>query len=175
MEIAEEYSNLLAYVRSQWRADSERDAEDIVQDVVLNLFSRVDFSSPIENVVGYLYRSLKNKIIDLRRKKKLPTQSIDEESEMAKGKILKEIPDPGPDQIPLSKDEVMQRQLIQSIDLLNQEHQSIIYATEFEGYTFQELSEEWEIPIGTLLARKHRAMARLQKIMSKYSIEKTED
>jgi len=37
-------------------------------------------------------------------------------------------------------------------------------ATEFDGRSFRELSEEWQVPIGTLLARKSRA---LQKIRNK--------
>ncbi|MBC8487756.1 MAG: hypothetical protein H8D45_17135 [Bacteroidetes bacterium] len=66
--LVQEYSNLVSYVRRNWQGETY--AEDIVQDVALNLFTKVDFNTPIENLMAYMYRSLKNKIIDLRRKKR---------------------------------------------------------------------------------------------------------
>lgn len=64
-----EYQNLLSYAKRYWRGDGETDPEDVLQDVVLNLFSKVDLDSPIENLLAYTYRSLKNKMIDRQRKK----------------------------------------------------------------------------------------------------------
>jgi len=37
-----------------------------------------------------------------------------------------------------------------------------VIATEFDGRSFRELSEAWEIPIGTLLARKSRALRKVK-------------
>jgi len=31
--------------------------------------------------------------------------------------------------------------------------------------TYEELSEEWDVPVGTLLSRKHRALSKLHKIL----------
>jgi RNA polymerase sigma-70 factor (ECF subfamily) len=52
-----------------------------------------------------------------------------------------------------------------AIDNLSDDHREIVIATEIEGKTFVEISGETGIPIGTLLSRKHRAMANLQKIL----------
>jgi len=38
-------------------------------------------------------------------------------------------------------------------------------ATEFENRTYEELSEEWDVPLGTLLSRRHRALSKLNKII----------
>jgi DNA-directed RNA polymerase specialized sigma24 family protein len=40
-------------------------------------------------------------------------------------------------------------------------------ATELEGASYRELAEEWDEPIGTLLARKHRALRTLRKTLGK--------
>jgi DNA-directed RNA polymerase specialized sigma24 family protein len=45
-------------------------------------------------------------------------------------------------------------------------------ATEIDGYTFRELSKEWGLPMGTLLVRKHRAVAALQKELRDLMIER---
>ncbi len=56
--------------------------------------------------------------------------------------------------------------MFDTIEELRPDQQDIIIATELEGYTFEELSNEMEVPIGTLLSRKHRAIAKLQKLMN---------
>ena len=61
----EEYHLLKAYVNSRINDAADRDAEDIIQDVALKIFSRSDSLSPINNVAGYVYNSIKNKIIDV--------------------------------------------------------------------------------------------------------------
>jgi DNA-directed RNA polymerase specialized sigma24 family protein len=39
-------------------------------------------------------------------------------------------------------------------------------ATELDDYTFKELAEKWNEPIGTLLSRKSRAAKALRKALS---------
>lgn len=63
----EEYRSLRAYAKSRIDDTADRDAEDIVQDVALKLFSRRDNASPINNIAGYVYRAIRNKIVDLMR------------------------------------------------------------------------------------------------------------
>ena len=76
----EEYLKLKNYIRSYMSDKSDYDAEDIIQDVALNFFSRVDFETPVENLTGYIYRAIRNKIIDLQRntnrKKQIPMEEI---------------------------------------------------------------------------------------------------
>ena len=78
--IQDEQGKLRNYVRRYLRETSELQAEDVIQDVALNIYSKLDFSAPIENVAAFFYRSLRNRIIDLiRKRKKYYSQSIDEE------------------------------------------------------------------------------------------------
>ncbi|MCK4639081.1 MAG: RNA polymerase sigma factor, partial [Bacteroidales bacterium] len=146
------------------------DAEDIVQDVALNIFTRVDFNSPVENVAGYIYRALRNKIIDIQRKKELPVDSMDKEEETKEGRIIKQIPDTEEEVPEIARNEAMQKKMMQAIEKLKPEQQEVIIATDFEGYTFEELSEETGVPIGTLLSRKHRAMAKLYNMLTDKTI-----
>ncbi len=52
----------------------------------------------------------------------------------------------------------MQDRLFSAIGALPADQQAVLVATELEGCRFRERVEEWDVPIGTLLARKHRAM-----------------
>ncbi len=59
--------------------------------------------------------------------------------------------------------------LIEALDRLEPGQRSVWIATEIEGYPFQELSKAWGVPMGTLLARKHRANAALQKELQDFN------
>ena len=164
-----EYSKLKNYIRSYISDKSDYDAEDIIQDVALNLFSRVDFETPVENLAGYIYRAIRNKIIDLERnknrKKQIPMEEI-KDHEIVKNWIS---------QIENHENhefrEIMLEKVFEAMEKLKPEFQGIIWATEFEGRTFQELSDELETPVGTLLSRKHRAIAALQMVFQKENPE----
>ena len=46
---------------------------------------------------------------------------------------------------------------------LKQVYRDIVIAIDFEEYTYKELSERTGIPAGTLMSRRHRALAELSK------------
>ena len=150
-----EYGRMVRFVRRMIDDTAERDAEDIVQDVMLSVFSQADVTLPIENLTAYVYQSLRNKVVDLlRRRKNVLTLS----------EMIEDMPDE-------TLRRVEQKELIdfvnQAIDALSDEQKAVILATEFEGFSFRELSEMWETPIGTLLARKSRALKEMRKKLTR--------
>lgn len=160
-----EYNKLLNYVRKNIE---ERffgsTPEDIVQDVALQLLSKLDIDQQIEDLGSYIYRSLKNKTIDLNRKKVFP-ESIDKpDADKLLYLSLALIPDETEYDF-LKESGVTAEHLYDSISMLKPDEQAIIMLTEFEGRSFAELSEKWDIPVGTLLSRKHRALAKLYKLL----------
>ena len=163
---AREYDNLVSYVRRNWHTVNEAEAEDIVQDVALNLFTKVDFNTPIENLFAYVYRSLKNKIIDLTRKKREDRLDDYQDEDSGENYLLRRLVDEIADTEEKAEHEQLLKLMLNTLEELRPDQQDIIVATELEGYTFEELSNELEIPIGTLLSRKHRAIAKLQKLMN---------
>lgn len=66
----EEYSSLRRYIQSKIKQTSESDAEDIIQEVALRIFSRSLDALPINNIGGFVYSAIKNKITDVIRSKK---------------------------------------------------------------------------------------------------------
>lgn len=72
-----ERQKLVNYVRSLVRDTADMDAEDVVQDVLLRILERTDMTTP-ENLAAYIYRSLRNRVIDNMRTRK-PTMSLDAE------------------------------------------------------------------------------------------------
>ncbi|PHR17209.1 MAG: RNA polymerase subunit sigma-24 [Fluviicola sp.] len=154
----DEYQSLKSYVNSRIRTSTDRDPEDIIQDVALRLFSGADRYAPINNVAGFVYHSIKNKIIDIMRKGKQTDNDADgnelkliEFTELLYGKSDNSYP------------EQMFEELKTAIMQLKKEYRDIILAVDFEGYSYSEISDETGIPQGTLMSRRHRAIALLHK------------
>jgi RNA polymerase sigma factor (sigma-70 family) len=172
MSIAEfltaERDRLIGYVRHLIDDAAERDGEDIVQDVALNLFSRADVLMPIETLSAYVYQSLRNRVIDyLRQRKNVISldESIDENGESS---LLQRLSDSLFDaEKEVSRAELRKR-IVNAIEHLPSEQKAVVIETEFNGQSFRDLSRDWGIPIGTLLARKSRALAKIRESLREF-------
>jgi len=154
----EEYGSLRSYVQSKIRDTSERDAEDIVQDVALRIFSRSDDAIPINNVGGFVYNAIRNRIIDImrgRKEKKLPSEHIDHQ--------WREFAEFFYGDADNSYSPEMEQALKKAVQDLKPPYRDIVIAIDFEGYHYKEIAEKTGIPAGTLMSRRHRAMSELSK------------
>jgi RNA polymerase sigma factor (sigma-70 family) len=142
---------LVSYVRRRIDDAADQDAEDIVQDVIVNLFDRADPTIPVQNLAAYIYRALRNRIIDRFRKRR-ETVALSEAA-LASGEDPHQMAEKGE----------MLEQVFEAMDELSAGEKAIILATEFEGRSFKDLAAEWDIPLGTLLARKSRALDKIKK------------
>ncbi len=158
----DEYDSLKAFVNSRIKSSSERDPEDIIQDVALRLFSGADRYAPINNVAGFVYHSIKNKIIDVMRggKSHVKEQNDNDAKLIEFTELLYGKSDN-------SYSEKMMHDLKHAIMNLKPEYRDIILAVDFEDYTYKEITEETGIPQGTLMSRRHRAIALLHKELLK--------
>lgn len=163
----EEYSNMRLYIRSRINDAADRNADDIIQDVALKMFSRSDYSSPINNVAAFVYHSIKNKIIDtIRAKKNRNFNSIDETEKI--DIIINDFTKLFFEKSDNEYSEEMKKELMKAIYSLKDVYKEIIIAIDFEAYSYQELSNETNVPIGTLLSRHHRALSLLSKKLEKF-------
>ncbi len=154
----EEYGSLRSYVQSKIRDTSERDAEDIVQDVALRVFSRSDDALPINNVGGFVYNAIRNRIIDIMRGKKerkLPGEDIDQQ--------WREFAEFFYGDADNSYSPEMEQALKKSVEDLKPAYRDIVIAIDFEGYNYKQIAKRTGIPPGTLMSRRHRAMSELSK------------
>jgi len=146
-----EYQSLKIYVNTKISDTANRDAEDIIQDVALKLFSGADRYAPINNVAGFVYRSIKNKIIDIMRtSKKADALDLDDDT-LELAEVFQQSVDD------FTSEEKI-RVLKNCIQKLKPAYRDIIIAVDFEGYSYKEISTETGIPEGTLMSRRHRAI-----------------
>jgi RNA polymerase sigma factor (sigma-70 family) len=163
-----ERDRLIRYVRHLIDDAAERDGEDIVQDVALNLFSRADVLMPIETLSAYVYQSLRNRVIDyLRQRRNVVSldESIDEDGESSLVRQLSETLSNAEKEVTRFE---LRESIVSAIECLPGEQKAVVIETEFNGRSFRDLSREWGIPIGTLLARKSRALAKIKESLLEF-------
>ena len=163
----EEYLSLKGYVRSRIDDTAESDAEDIIQEVALNVFSRAQDLTPINNIAGFVYHAVRNRIVDILRTRK--SRSYDPEEVERRWTEFAEtfyVPSEKP------YGDGMVKQLKSAMGRLKPAYRQILIAVDFEGLTYREISGETGIPPGTLMSRRHRALSLLQNELKKQTLTK---
>lgn len=160
-----ENGRLKNYVRKRARQISDMDAEDIVAEVMLHTVSHIGSSGPVENIAGYVYRSIRNRIADYERGRGKTASldgMLDEDGELPFLQTLA-----AENEEPFAAEERAERmhRLTDAIGKLEPRQRAVLIATELRGKSFRELSEEWGEPIGTLLSRKSRAVKALRSLL----------
>jgi RNA polymerase sigma factor (sigma-70 family) len=149
--IRERREALVGYVRRRIDDVADQEAEDIVEDVIVGLFDRADPTIPIQDLAAFVYRALRNRIIDRFRKRRetLP--------------LMEDVLGPGVDPLLELENRETLEAVFTAMEGLAAEERAVILATELEGRSFKELAAEWQVPIGTLLARKSRGLEKIRK------------
>ena len=158
----EEYQALKGYVRARIDDTADSDAEDIIQEVALRVFSRAQDLTPINNIAGFVYHAVRNRIVDNLRTRKVRSYDPGEVerrwTEFAETFY-------GPSVKPYG--EGMVKRLKQALGQLKPAYRDILIAVDFEGQTYREIAGQTGIPPGTLMSRRHRALSVLQNELKK--------
>lgn len=138
------------------------DAEDLVQDLLLKLYPRLEEMQQIEKLGPWLSRVLYRLFIDqYRRDIRSPIDFTDEEDSIYR---IHASHDPLPEDIVnnMSTHEL----LTTALDELKEEYRVLILLHDVEGYNLQEIEEMTGITIGTLKSRLSRSRKKLRKIIN---------
>lgn len=152
--------------RLAYRLSGQRDtAEDLVQELLLKVYPRLDEMQQIEQLAPWLSKVLYRQFIDqYRRQKRSPLDYTDEEQTLYDNAASN---NPGPAEA--SNNSLAATLLSQALHKLNEDQRNLVMLHDVEGYTLQEISELQEIPVGTLKSRLSRARSRLREML--YSVE----
>lgn len=162
--ISENEPQLKAFIRK--RVSNKADAEDILQDVFLQLVKTVDETlNPIEQVSAWLYRVTRNIIINRGKKKteeELPIYSTNEGEEVLQdfAEFLFNEESPSPET------EYMRSLVWEELELalseLPLEQKEAFELMEIDGLSAKEVAEATGVSVNTLLSRKHYATKHLR-------------
>lgn len=167
--VANESNRLLNFIKS--RVSDKDDAEDILQDVFIQLWQGYQTIESLEKVTAWMFRVARNKIVDLYRKKKPENFSAIErpgQSDDAEPLLLAEILRDGEG----DPDDVYTRELIwdsieEVLAELPKAQRDVFVWHELEGLSFKEMEEKTGDSINTLLSRKRYAIKYLRRRLIK--------
>ena len=155
---------LLSFIRP--KVNNAEDAEDILQEVWYQ-FSNLTNISEIVNVSGWLYTVSRNKITDSYRKKK--TENLedfvyeDEDGSFSIKDILLLDDSENPELVAF-REEVW-KELFASLEELPPKQRLAFVESEIEGKKLQEIADEQQENIKTIISRKNYAVKHLRKRM----------
>ncbi len=155
------YKSMTGYVRNRINNLSYKDEEDIVQDVMLNLLNKTDFVAPVKNFTGYVYRSLKNQLIDeLRKAVREPVSLNSTLNANSSDEFINLITS-----IEADDDIDPAEFLYEALELLPENQRYVIIENELKGKKLRVIAVELNISLNTLLSRKARGMKNLKRII----------
>lgn len=164
--VRKERSRLLTFIRR--RLPDPDDAEDILQDVFMELTEAYQLAKPIERVASWLFAVARNKISDWYRKtppgRTVSLDGTDEDDEAGTpvlGAWLAATDDTSPESEFFR--ETLMDTLTDALAELPDEQRDVFVQHELEGRSFREMAAEWDVPVNTLLSRKRYAVLHLRE------------
>jgi len=161
--VKEHGNRLFGFIRN--RVDDLSEAEDILQDVYVELTSLVRLDRSVEQVAAWLFRVARNKIIDRYRKTR--TVSLDAaehtEGEESSNRFLDELADLGSDPERSMDTGLLMLAVEEALDELPPEQRDVFLQHEMEGKSFRDIAATAGVPVNTLLSRKRYAVLHLRR------------
>ncbi len=144
------------YLKRKFSTLNDFEAEDIIQQTAMKFIYKGGDLAAIHQISAYIKTSLSNTAKDYFKKqdREVPSEMDEENGGITDGDILLETE--------------MKQALKAAILKLDEKSRFVFVETVIRGTDYKTLSEKTGEPIGTLLARKKRAVVKLKKIMSEY-------
>lgn len=150
-----------------------QDAQDLVQETFMKAFAAFESFAEGTNLKAWLYRIMTNAYINTYRKKQRePYLGVVEDLEdwqlggaesttaMASRSAEAEAIDRTPATV-----------VTDALNDLAEEFRMVVYLADVEGFSYQEIADIIERPIGTVMSRLHRGRAKLRSVLGEYARE----
>ncbi|MGH3546286.1 MAG: sigma-70 family RNA polymerase sigma factor, partial [Mycobacteriales bacterium] len=150
------------------------DAEDLLQETYVRAYAAFHQFRHGTNLKAWLYRILTNTFINsYRRKQRQPQQSPTEQIEdwqlaaagshastglrSAEAEALDRLPD---------------SDIRDALHNLAEEFRLAVYLADVEGFSYKEIAEIMDTPVGTVMSRLHRGRRSLRQALERYAIDR---
>ena len=145
------------------------DAEDLVQDTIDKAFRFFSSYEKVTNAKAWLFRILKNSYINnYRKQSKQPNQvDYDEVSEFYET-IRADRTDTSDLEDKMFR-ELVDDDISQALEELPEDFRTVVLLCDVEGFTYEEIANMLDVPIGTIRSRLHRGRNLLKAQLKEYA------
>ncbi|WP_024356343.1 sigma-70 family RNA polymerase sigma factor [Leucobacter chironomi] len=150
-----------------------QDAQDLVQETFLKAFSAFASFQEGTNLKAWLYRIMTNSYINTYRKRQREPYlgAVDELEDWqlggAESATAMSARSAEAEAIDRTPDSVVS----EALNALPEDFRMAVYLADVEGFSYQEIADIAEVPIGTVMSRLHRGRTRLRKSLGEYARE----
>ncbi|MGH9115428.1 MAG: sigma-70 family RNA polymerase sigma factor [Acidimicrobiales bacterium] len=174
-ELALEYMGSL-YSAALRMTRNAADAEDLVQETYLKAYRAFGSFSEGTNLKAWLYRILTNTFINsYRARRRRPEQTeFDDVEDLYLYRRLG-----GLEAVTAGRsaeEEVLERftesEVKDAVEALPEQFRMAVLLADVEGFSYKEIAEILDIPIGTVMSRLHRGRRALQKTLHDFGLQR---
>ncbi|HEX7099416.1 MAG TPA: sigma-70 family RNA polymerase sigma factor [Acidimicrobiia bacterium] len=149
------------------------DAEDLVQETMLKAYRAYDTFTEGTNLKAWLYRILTNTYINRYRKaQRRPTETdLGEVEDLYLYRRLgsedtADVSRSAEDQL---LDGLVESDIKEAVEALPEHFRLPVLLADLEGFSYKEIAEILDIPIGTVMSRLHRGRKQLQRALWEFA------
>ena len=150
----------------------EDDADDLVQETYLKAFRFFDKFEKGTNCKAWLFRILKNSFInDYRKTTKEPNKvDYDDVQNFYENIKANEVETQHYEEDAFSS--LLDDEISKAISELPEDFRTVVILSDIEGFTYEEIADFVDIPVGTVRSRLHRARKMLYVQLFDYAKDK---
>jgi RNA polymerase sigma-70 factor (ECF subfamily) len=149
---------------------SVEDAEDLIQETYLKAYKYYARFAEGTNFKAWLFKIMKNTFINSYRKKKLQPPKVDfddvqeglEETLLDAAQVSSRDPEAGA--ISTEMDHEVRQTLVE----LPHDYKMVVLLADLEGFSYKEIADILEVPVGTVMSRLYRGRRMLERTLLKY-------
>ena len=149
------------------------DAEDLVQETFLKAYRAFDRYEDGTNLRAWLYKILTNTFINSYRAAKRRPEKADVE-DVEDLYLYRRLGELRGEEGRSAEDEVFERftddEVKAAIESLPESFRIAVLLADVEGFSYKEIAEITEVPIGTVMSRIHRGRKALQKALMDFAV-----
>jgi RNA polymerase sigma-70 factor, ECF subfamily len=145
----------------------ERNAEDLVQDTVMRAWRFYDKFQQGTNFRAWIFKILTNTFINgyRRNNRERSLQDESERQSVEAGFFSAEATAQAQNPEQYLLDRVMSEDVIKAVDTLSVDFRMVVVLADLQEFSYKEIAEMLDIPVGTVMSRLFRGRKQLQKIL----------
>lgn len=152
---------------------NERDAEDLVQDSIVKALRFRDSYEPGSNMKAWLFKILTRTFYNqVRKRKNIRKLESEAEGGWHYERFISSASAAGRASEDVLLDAISSERLREAIDDLSDDFRDVVILCDVHGFSYKEIAEIVDCPVGTVMSRLYRSRRQLQKKLHDYAVER---
>jgi len=151
---------------------NERDAEDLVQDTFLRAYRFFDKFERGTNIKAWLFKILTNTFINRYRRRVKERSVVEDERDAVHERFIsRDATESTSNPEQYFFDRLLSDDVLRAIDALPLDFRMVVILADLQEFSYKEIAEILDCPVGTVMSRLYRGRKLLQKYLLEYAVE----